>query len=215
MSLGAVGSSLPVSYLPAASAGALPRTEPGGANAAGAARNGRDNGPGSGFGQEVVLALQQSGVNVIGAMTGAGSASGKAGDSDAGGIGAVGAPSAGGNVQQALHTFVHAVYQAVQSEGLSGGGTGNGQQGPAAGGYGDFQSNLQQLLQDVREGTQNNATSGLTAAFRSLQQALGGDTPTGASTQSSLHTFLQNLVTLQNGQQMNAGGVGSLVDTSA
>ncbi|KUM04551.1 hypothetical protein AWB61_12275 [Chromobacterium sp. F49] len=198
-------------YVPATAPGVL---APSGNQGQAAASRRQDNGPDGGFGQEVALALQQSGLNLAAAgnYNNAGERTGDAGPQN-NAIGAL-SGSAGSNVQQALHTFVHAVYQAVQAEGLSSSTAGAGQ-GPASSGYGDFQSNLQKLLQDVSNGSQNGATTSLASAFKDLQQSLGSGNGTGGSQQASLHTFLQNLLTLQNDQALSAGGVGSLLNTSA
>ncbi|WP_199154089.1 hypothetical protein [Chromobacterium sp. ASV23] len=212
MAVGAVGGSISMQYLAVSAPGVLTPPGQGGAQAAAPARRSQNDGQDGGFGQEVALALQQSGINLSGAAA-AQSQGQSAGAAALQGSDAVGAASGAGNVQQALHTFVHAVYQAVQSEGLSSGG--GSEQGQSASGYGDFQGNLQRLLQDVDHGVQNNATSGITQAFKDLQQSLGGNAVAGAATHATLHTFLQNLVTLQSTQLQNAGGVGSLIDTSA
>ena len=213
MSLGSVTGSYSISqqYTPITAPGVLAQS--GNQGQAAAARR-QDNGPDGGFGQEVALALQQSGLNLSAALD-YGNGGQRTGDASAqnNAIGAL-SGSAGSNVQQALHTFVHAVYQAVQAEGLSSSTAGSGQ-GPASSGYGDFQSNLQKLLQDVSNGSQNGATTSLASAFKDLQQSLGSGAGTGASQQASLHTFLQNLLTLQNDQALSAGGVGSLLNTSA
>ncbi|OHX13257.1 hypothetical protein [Chromobacterium sphagni] len=216
MSLGSVTGSYSISqqYTPITAPGVLAPVGSDGTQGPGGAQRKQDNGPDGGFGQEVVLALQQSGLNLSVAADNGNTGVGN-GDASPQNI-AIGAlsGSTGSNLQQALHTFVHAVYQAVQAEGLSSSTSGSGQ-GPAAGGYGDFQSNLQKLLQDVSNGTQNNATASLSSAFKDLQQSLGSGSGTGASQQASLHTFLQNLIALQNSQTLSSGGVGSLLSTSA
>ncbi|MEN2425732.1 hypothetical protein [Chromobacterium vaccinii] len=159
-----------------------------------------------GFGQSVMLALQMSGINV--------SASSAAGESGPGAVGGASGETLAGAAQQALHTFVHAVYQAVQAESFSSGDPGGGLGSPSDG-YGAFQDNLQKLLQDVGNGVQSSATQNLASAFRDLQHSLGGSAAASMSRQGSLHDFLQNLVTLQNSPLNSSGALGSLVNTSA
>ncbi|WP_046155676.1 hypothetical protein [Chromobacterium vaccinii] len=148
-----------------------------------------------------MLALQLSGINV--------SASSAAGESGPGAVG-----GASGEAQQALHAFVHTVYQAAQAESFSSGDSDGGLGSPSDG-YGAFQDNLQKLLQDVGNGVQSSATQNRASAFRDLQHSLGGSAAASMSRQGSLHDFLQNLVTLQNSPLNSSGALGSLVNTSA
>ncbi|MEN3809279.1 hypothetical protein ABH309_02910 [Chromobacterium piscinae] len=147
-----------------------------------------------------MLALLLSGINV--------SASSAAGESGPGTAGGASGETQAGAAQQALHAFVHAVYQAVQAESFSSGDSGSS----PSDGYGAFQDNLQKLLQDVGNGVQSSATQNLASALRDLQHSLGGSAAASMSRQGSLHDFLQNLVTRQN-SPLNSSGLWALWST--
>ncbi|QEL56085.1 hypothetical protein [Chromobacterium paludis] len=159
------------------------------------------------FSRNVVTALQLTGFNVSGAPR----QSGYARVAGILGFDAL-APSPGSQVQTALNTFINQMYRAVQAESLDSSGYAS-EQDPSAGGSGDFQSNLQRLMQDVSNGVRNNATTRLNAAFKDLQQALGGSPAGAPSSQAALRTFMQNLMNLQSSQLASLQSSGSLVDT--
>ncbi|UTH72745.1 hypothetical protein [Chromobacterium sp. IIBBL 290-4] len=151
---------------------------------------------GGSLSQNAVAALQITGLNVSGS-------------------GQSSATANGVSAQQAVNSFVLTLYQSVQAESLNGAG-GSSSTSTNAGGYGGFQDNLQKLLQDVSNGVRNPATTKLMAAFKNLEQQLGGAPAAAPSQQAALHDFMQNLVNLQNNSQFSSSsGLGSLVNTRA
>ncbi|UTH72747.1 hypothetical protein [Chromobacterium sp. IIBBL 290-4] len=184
-----------------------------GAPSGGAARAaGQQRGlsPGEELTQGVLQAMQQSGLWQPKASTGV------ATSSDGSGSQAID-PASGGNPQQAVQQFVYSLFQLAQLAGASAETSGdpnqnNGASGQSgSSGYGGFQNNLQQLLQDVASGAQNDATSSLQAAFQNLSDGTGGQ---GA--QISLQAFMKQLnANLQLGPLGAGSSVGVLINTTA
>jgi hypothetical protein len=118
---------------------------------------------------------------------------------------AVGAAAASPVIAQDLHSFTHALFQALNSCGATA-------TAPAAGG-GPYQaslvSSLQSLIQQVSAGgAQSPAVAGLTASFHQLTQDLGA-----GGTQASLQTFLSGyLHTVQGGGHVMPNLVGANVN---
>jgi hypothetical protein len=123
------------------------------------------------------------------------------------------------NVAQDLHSFLHALFQALRAEGSSGAtptATGTQASVTQAGStqyQGGIVSSLQTLIQQVSAGgTQTPATASLTATFNQLAQDLGGGSATTASSaslQNFLNGFLQNL---QNSGHVAPNLVGANVN---
>ncbi|POZ62246.1 hypothetical protein [Chromobacterium alticapitis] len=211
MTIGAVDSIHSFRFMPVSAPGVM--AAQGAANPPAQIDSPRNQHQGSGggidFSRNVVSALQLTGFNVSGSsrMSGYSRVAGILGFDAL-------APSPSSQVQTALNTFINEMYRSVQAESLSSGGYA-GQQDPSAGGSGDFQSNLQRLLQDVGSGVRNNATTRLTEAFKDLQQALGGSPAGAPSSEAALRSFMKNLMNLQNSQLASLQGSGSLVDTQS
>ena len=157
------------------------------------------------------------------------------------GTGNSGAAATSNNgVHQAMHSFMHSLFQALQQSGASGQSSASGQDSDgdndgsggtatasAGGGYGDMVTKLQNLLQSLNgnsttssgSGTsQNGALSTLSSSFQNLVQARGTSN-NGASENSgvTLKTFLQDMV--QNLGNSKSSGMlqpaGNIVRTVA
>jgi hypothetical protein len=106
------------------------------------------------------------------------------------------------NIAQDLHSFTHALFQALNATGASG--------TTSAAGGGQYQaglaSSLQSLIQQVSAGgAQTPAVAGLTASFHQLTQDLGA-----SGSQASLQTFLSGyLHTVQGGGHVMPNLVGT------
>lgn len=136
----------------------------------------------------------------------------------------------GQNSGQALLTFMHSLFQAVNqgaapvpNASAAAGGEGGGQAKPlspaGATGYTDLVSNLQRFVQNLGNAStaSSSATSQLNTAFQNLEQTLGAkDSGAGGnSSQITLQTFLQSLLqNLQSGGPA-LGGMANWVSTSA
>lgn len=152
------------------------------------------------------------------------------------------ASATGQNIGQVLHSFMHALFQALgsastgnaaQAQGQvpaaadSDGDTGDSGSLPGvakgANRYGDLATRLQNLVQSLSSetgtssaGTTGNAsatTSDLKAAFQDLVKALQATSGSSSSSPVDLQTFLKTLA--QNLQSSGTGAVGNLVTTTA
>jgi hypothetical protein len=148
------------------------------------------------------------------------------------------ASGSGQNVAEALHNFMHSLFQTL---GASGGGAtqapagsdsdgdkdGNSPSPLAASGakgYGDLANRLQNLIQSLSGSASSGASAGgatgsassLNSAFESLKQALQGNADNGAANAASLQTFLKTLAqNIQGSGSSTLVGAGNVVNTSA
>lgn len=156
------------------------------------------------FASAVFQALSQAGITLPtpGSSTG-GSASGgqdSDGDNDSGAQSA-----SSSSAQQALHAFMHSLFQALNQTGAAQSSSVSNNDGSQSGSSGavhhhagnrqQFAADAQQLLQSLTSGsrTGNPASSSLESSFQNLLQALG-TSPTSGSAQPTLQSFLQSLV---------------------
>ena len=153
------------------------------------------------FLKNVLQSLQSLGLNLPTANPGGTTAAGSAdsdGNNDQNGV----TISLPGNVQQALHTFLHDLHQALTQAGAQLQTTGisttdsNGDNGgsPASGiqsGYSNFNSNLSSLINSLNNNSGGNGT--LQTDFSNLVQALGGSsTNPNLTVQNFLHQLQTN-----------------------
>jgi hypothetical protein len=169
---------------------------------------------GSGRGQfasAIFQALSQAGINLpgtSGAAAGGNTTPGQDSNNST-------QPGAGNPVQDALHAFMHSLFQALNQSGAaqntnqsqSGGGDSDGDNDASKagstgavhhrhhGGAQQFAADAQQLLQSLASGNTagNSATSSLDASFQNLLQAVGNSSA-GGSTPPTLQSFVQSLV---------------------
>lgn len=123
----------------------------------------------------------------------------------------------GGNVKQALHSFMHDLYQASRGS-TAGGATPQPEAKKAQGAsYEGLASKLQGLAQQAGSGNGNEALDKLKTAFDGLVKELGssaaGQNSVGTAKNPTLQEFLQKLSgSLPDGGQ---SPLGSLVNTAA
>jgi hypothetical protein len=184
---------------------------------------GRAHRHGGGMMKDVMQALSAMGLSPDAASSGAGTAA--SGSSSADGT------SDPSQVQQALHQFMHDLFQTMQSAQSGQPATGSVDSSTTAGAaspYANMESTLQTMIGDLASGT--SASSGtlgnLQSDFQNLVSAMGGnssaagnssnsgtgDTSTSAAT---LQTFLTNLEQEMASHQMTPNAVGNNVSTQA
>lgn len=127
--------------------------------------------------------------------------------------------SGGGDIQQALHSFVNDLFQAARGSDKPAAELPAKSAGSAAGGqpYGGLAGKVEGLARQVATGSGGDSVSQLKSSFDSLVKALGSNATAENSTASGstpkLADFLQKLS--QNLQGGNANPAGYLISTAA
>lgn len=151
-----------------------------------------DGGNRAGLAQNVMQALNQSGINLS---------------------------SASGTQKQALHQLMHDIFQAVQQGSATSQPTPpKSSTQSASAGYDHVSSNLQSLVQQLSTSSsngngQNSALTKLQTDFNSLVQSVGGASATQGS--ASLQNFLGNLSNDLSAQGSSKPASGSLINITA
>ena len=193
---------------------------------------------GGGLMQEVMQTLNQLGLGPTAAPSSSSTLAGQ----DTSGSGGSTATTGVADVGQAMHAFMHDLFQtlnqssvagattgaAATGAGSDGDGDGSGSQGAgAAGPYANFTQQLGALIQNLNSGTGATATQGtgsdLNAAFQNLVQALdanGGSSASASNANSnqqvSLQAFLQDLMqNLQSNGNQSPSSVGGTLSSAA
>jgi len=134
--------------------------------------------------------------------------------------------SGGGDVKQALHSFMHDLFQAMRgSDSSASSASGVSTPGNTASGksYGDLASKFQELMQQLNSGGGSDALGKLKSSFDNLVKALGNGSTSGNPTVSGSSSATSNAPNLQDflqkvSKNLQGGGispVGSLVSTAA
>lgn len=128
--------------------------------------------------------------------------------------------SGGGDVKQALHSFLHDLFQATHSadsSGKSGSTTAAAGNSSAAKHYGELASKLDGLAQQLNSGSGSDTSNKLKSSFDNLVKALNNGSTSGktstAGNAPNLQDFLHELSRNLQGGALNP--VGSLVSTAA
>jgi hypothetical protein len=154
----------------------------------------------SAFMQSVMQALSSMGVTPgAGSTTAAGQSTDSDGDNDRAASGVSGTQSP----QQAMHAFMHDLFQTLRQDGQTAGNssTATTSASPVSG-YAKMETGIQNLITELNSstntssGSANSNLSSLQSDFQNLMATLGhnGDTTAGTTNGApSLATFLQNL----------------------
>lgn len=128
----------------------------------------------------------------------------------------------GQNVAQALHAFMHSLFQALgsgpqQTSGIE--SASNSDANKATGAISSESTpygSLSVRLQSLANGNPSSSNStDLASSYQNLVQALGGTVGSGTDTQSSLQTFLQDLAKNVQNAGGSLSGTGSVISQFA